>query len=73
MFRRYYLPWILVFGLTMGFLGHFATIVIFGDVVIREPRPMILWIEISCLLLIISYSVFRIADAISKEIRNKRN
>ena len=53
---RYFLANIIVIGLSIAFLAHFGLIVYHREVVISEPHPVILILEINGLIGLIVFA-----------------
>ena len=55
---------ILLIAVTLALLGHFVTIWIYGDVIIREPNVLILSLETTGLLLILGFAIVCLCDTL---------
>lgn len=58
---RHFLANMIVIGLSTAFLAHFGLIVYHGEVVISEPRPFILALEIMGLIGFIVFASHNLA------------
>lgn len=54
--KRYFLANIIVIGLSIAFLAHFGLIAYFGQVVISEPHPVILALEMIGLIVLVAFA-----------------
>ncbi len=61
---RYLLANIIVISLSIAFLVHFGLIAYHGQIVIREPRPAVLTLEIIGLIGLIIFAVLNLARKI---------
>jgi len=48
----------LAIGLAVAFLVHFSLIICWGQVLIQEPNPVVLWLEVAGLVGILGFSVW---------------
>jgi hypothetical protein len=58
---RYLLTNIIVIGLSVAFLVHFGLITYYGKVIIYEPYPIVLALEITGLIGLISFAALNLA------------
>ena len=58
---RYFLANIIVISLSIAFLVHFGLIIYHGQVVISEPYPVVLALEITGLIAFIIFAVLNLA------------
>jgi hypothetical protein len=50
----------LMLGLAIAFLWHFAMIVRYGQVLIQEPSPVVLWLEVVLLLGVAAFGIYNV-------------
>ena len=55
---REWIAWLLVLAHAVFILVYFVQIVVLGSFYIQEPRPVILWLEISLVIAIIGTALF---------------
>ncbi len=58
---RYLLANIIVISLSIAFLVHFGLIAYHGQIVIREPQPVVLALEIIGLIGLITFAALNLA------------
>ena len=63
---KHILAGLIIMGLGLAFLVHFALIAYYGSVRIQEPNALILWLEIAFLAAIFSYGCWYLIKAIAE-------
>jgi hypothetical protein len=59
--RRYFLANVVVIGLSVAFLTHFSLIAYYGQLIISEPHPVILVLEMTGLIGLIVFAALNLA------------
>jgi hypothetical protein len=59
--RRYFLANVVIIGLSVAFLAHFSLIAYYGQLVIREPHPIVLVLEMTGLIGLIVFAALNLA------------
>ena len=59
--RRYFLANVVVIGLSVAFLAHFSLIAYYGQLVIREPHPVVLVLEMTVLIGLIVFATLNLS------------
>lgn len=62
---RFVLANITVISLSIAFLIHFGLITYFGQIVISEPRPVVLAVELIGLICLIVFAVLNLVRKVS--------
>ncbi len=65
------IPTIIMLGLAMAFLGHFALIVHYGSILIQEPNKIILATEVMLLVTVIIYGIYNLVEIIREHKRHE--